>query len=85
MRPFDTTSFDVTPDGFYFVTGDRRLLHYGFRSRRLTTVAELPSPVRAGVVVSSDERHAYVPLAEERIRVMLVDDLRPALGVTEPR
>src|SRR5690606_25884851 len=47
VRPFDTTSFDVTPGGFYFVTGDRRLLHFNFGSRRLTTVAELPSPARA--------------------------------------
>ncbi len=84
VEPYDNTSFDVTAGGVYFVTGDRRLLHYGFGSRRLTTVAELPSPVRAGVVVSPDERNAFVPLAEERIRVMLVDDLRPALGVTYP-
>jgi Tol biopolymer transport system component len=84
IEPYDSTSFDVTPGGIYFVTGDRRLLHYAFDARTVTTVADLPSPVRAGVVVSPDERHAFVPLAEERIRVMLVDDLRPALGVTEP-
>jgi serine/threonine protein kinase/Tol biopolymer transport system component len=76
VTPYDPTSFDLTPRGIYFVTGDRRLVHYGFATGTLTTLASLPRPVRAGVVVSNDERQAFVTLAEERIRLMLVDDVR---------
>lgn len=79
VTPFDSTSFDVTASGVYFVTGERQLLHYGFSTRKLTTVAILSKPVRAGVAVSRDEEHAFVSVAEERLRILLADDLRPAL------
>jgi hypothetical protein len=59
--PYDSTTIDVTPSGVYFVTGDRRLLYYGFTTKAVTTVAELPKPVRAGIAVPPTKRRRLYP------------------------